>query len=480
MRVLLAFLFLFAGVQEDSADAAKALVDSWERGAAAIDKLRWEWAKLRVRRAKTDAKMASTKSASGKSALAEKLVAIDAELDELDARLAAKELESARTLDAIGALKSAGAVEWYARSGLRQAKEPLLRGTMAMAVARSKEAGPDALIAALGASTKPEMAIPLLQALARHAASERAVPALVEFLGNRDWAVRVAAAFALAKTARPEGVEPVLVALRSAEPRSREQRELAAALTRYTGQNHGAFPDIWWKWWEAEKLNVLAGRVPLGKGARHAEAKDDQGTFYGIPQVEERIIYVVDISGSMAVSMSNPRWIDGEAVPARDDEDSRYDAALRELLRAIRKLRPRTTFGVVLYSSRVRPLTDAMLPASPANVARIEKELAYTGPAGSTNIYAALDFALRLAGVHRHMTGGKQVADAIYLLSDGAPTDAKGRTEDPERTLVAVREWNALGKIAIHTVGIGHQHSRGFLEALAEQNGGRYYAVGAK
>jgi hypothetical protein len=480
MHFLLAFLLLLADVQEDSADAAMRLAASWEQGASAVDKLRWEWAKLRVQRAKTDAKMERTRSASGKNSLAAKLVEIDAALDELDARLSEKELESARTLDAIGALKSAGAVAWYATSGLKKAQEPLLRAAMAMAVARSKEAGPDTLVAALGASRKPELVVPLLQALGSHAASEQAVPVLAKFLENRDWTVRVAAAFALARTARPEGVEPVLLALRSADPKSREQRELAAALTRYTGQNHGAFPDIWWKWWEAEKLNVLAGRVPLGKGARHARSTGEQGTFYGIPQEEERIIYVVDISGSMAVSMANPRWIDGEAVPARDDEDSRYDAALRELLRAIRKLRPRTTFGVVLYSSRDRPLTDAMLPATPENRARIEKELAYTGPAGSTNIYAALDRALRMAGVHPHMTGGKQVADAIYLLSDGAPTDAKGKTEDPERTLVAVREWNALGKIAIHTVGIGHQHSRGFLEALAEQNGGRYYAVGAK
>ena len=57
-------------------------------------------------------------------------------------------------------------------------------------------------------------------------------------------------------------------------------------------------------------------------------------------------------------------------------------------------------------------------------------------------------------------------ADAIYLLTDGAPTDAKGRIEDPERTLEAAREWNALRRVAIHTIGIGAEHNSAFLRQL--------------
>jgi len=474
MRVLAAIVLLLAAPRDDSADSARRLLGEWQERARFVEKLRRDWSKLQARRTRVQDDL---READGDDKLAKRLRAIDEELADVDARLAAEEKKAADALDALGKMKSADAVEWIATEGLDRAKAPLARHTLAMAVARSRAAGPDALIAALGASKKPAMIVPLLQALARHAASGKAVPALAEFVRHKDWTVRVAAAFALARTARPEGVEPVVVALKSAEPHSREMRELAAALTMYTGQNHGPYPDVWWKWWQAERRNVLEGRIPLGKGARHAKAPGDQDRFYGIPQVEPRIIYVIDVSGSMQVSMKNPQWVDGKAVPARDDEDSRFDAARRELLRAMRKLRPKTTFAVVLYSSHVRPLAGELEPATDGNRARVEKELAYTGPSGSTNIYAAMDHALRLAGVHPEVRGAKQAADAIYLLSDGAPTNSKGETEDPERTLQAVRRWNALGEVAIHTIGIGREHSRGFLEALAEQNGGRYYAV---
>ena len=120
------------------------------------------------------------------------------------------------------------------------------------------------------------------------------------------------------------------------------------------------------------------------------------------------------------------------------------------------------------------------LVAAPADLLVVTMLQRDASPARLPSRYAALDRALRLAGVHAQQTATKQVADAIYLLSDGSPTDSKGKTEDPERTLLAVRQWNGLGKVAIHTIGIGRQHNRAFLEALAEQNGGRYYPVGTK
>ena len=139
-------------------------------------------------------------------------------------------------------------------------------------------------------------------------------------------------------------------------------------------------------------------------------------------------------------------------------------------------------FAVFVYASKVRALHEKMMPATKENLAKLEQEFVHVGPEGSTNIYESLEEALRFAGVHSGGTTGrvKQVADAIYLISDGAPTDAKGKSEDPNRTLVAVREWNALKRIAIHTIGIGKQHSRPFLEQLARENGGQYHAVGKK
>ena len=286
-------------------------------------------------------------------------------------------------LDAIDSMKSAEVAQWIAATGLGRAKDPVLRRTAAMNIVRSPAADDAAIFAALGKARKADTIVPLLQALARRTkgsdsvASDRAVPVIVAHLKNKDWAVRVAAGQALAALARPACVEPLIEALTAAANRSREQRELAVALTWLTGQKHGPYPDVWAKWWKDEHLNVKAGRVPLGggarRGARDTAGKADQGSFYGIPQIAERIIYMVDISGSMEVSMANPQWIDGESVPARDDEDSRFDAGMRELIRATRKLRPRSAFAVIVYSSQVRALHDKMTPATKENRAKLDR-----------------------------------------------------------------------------------------------------------
>jgi len=468
---------------DDSSDAAKRLFDIWNRSAGETQRLRIALVKLRVRHDELAGKLRKQKDPRKRSSLTARIRELDGETTRLDRQLSRLELRRAAVLDAIDSMKSAEVAQWMASTGLRRAKDPVLRRSAAMNIVRSPGTSDEAIFAALGKARKPDTIVPLLQALARRTkGSDSAVPIVAAHLKNKDWAVRVAAGQALAAVARPACVEPLIGALTAAANRSREQRELAAALTRLTGQKHGPYPDVWAKWWKDEHLNVKAGRVPLGKGARGAVGKGDQGSFYGIPQTAERIIYVVDISGSMEVSMANPQWIDGESVPARDDEDSRFDAGMRELIRATRKLRPRSTFAVIVYSSQVRALHDEMTPATKENRSKLEQDVAHLGPEGSTNIYAAMEAALRLAGVYTlGITGRpKQVADAIYLLSDGSPTDAKGKREDPERTLVAIKEWNALRRIAIHTIGIGRDHNRAFLERLATENGGQYYAVKAK
>jgi len=466
----------------DDAAAAKALMDLWRANESKIAPLRKDVGRIRAKRVKEEQKLRKERDQRKRAAIRTRISELVDDYIKVDRRLSPLELRRAVLLDAIGGMQSAESVRWFCTEGLGRTKNPVLRRAIGELAVRSKDIDSATMRAALAQSKKAELVVPLLHALGRDggAYDETVLEVVLGFLGHKDWAVRVAAAHALAAMADPSGVEPVLVALKRAPKRSREQHELAAALTRFTGQSLGAYPDLWQKWWDAEKLNVLAGRVPLGKGAAGRGSKSDQGRFYGIPQTAERIIYVVDISGSMDVSMLNPEWIDGEPVPAREDEDSRYDAALRELLRATRKLRPRSTFAVFVYSSKSRGLHGKMMPATKENVSKLELEFAHVGPEGSTNIYEALEQALRFAGVYGGGTTGKrkQVADAIYLLSDGAPTDAKGKNEDPRRTLIAVREWNALKRIAIHTIGIGKQHSRAFLEQLATENGGQYYGVG--
>ncbi|MCK6458983.1 MAG: VWA domain-containing protein, partial [Planctomycetes bacterium] len=280
-----------------------------------------------------------------------------------------------------------------------------------------------------------------------------------------------------ARAARPEGVAALVRQALKEPDRSRTQREMLDALRILTGENPGDDPRIWQKWWRDHEEEVMAGKGRLGLG-KPAPATTDQGNFYGIPQVEERIIYVLDRSGSMIVSMENPKYVNGGAVAARDDEDSRFDAATRELLRAAKSLRRDARYTVVAYSDHAEAvLGEKLEAATPERHAELGEAIVRMGAEGQTNIYEALDLALRLAGVHPEEPPGPAKADAIYLLTDGAPTDAKGALEDPDRTLQAAREWNALRRVAIHTIGIGADHNSAFLRQLAAENGGTYWAV---
>lgn len=465
----------------DVPEAAELLVNVWgflDRDAVRRRK------DLYATRSKMRALRGKLKSASARqrSSLIAQLEKLQAREDTSNTRLSAIELEQVAILDGLQGMKDSKVIDWFATNGVRFAKSPAVLRVLAAKVAQSPGAGAGRLLTALDKVRKPDQIIPLLQALGERSAHAGAadwkagLPAILRHLGHREWAVRVAAGYALARAAQPEGCGPLVAAIGKEAAGSRARQELGRSLTLLTGQRFGSDAELWARWWAANQAKVFGGEVELGKGKLTSTAKNDQGRFYGIPQVATRIVYVLDISGSMEVSMEDPRWIDGGPVAARDDEDSRFDAASRELIRATRRLRRGTQFAVVFYHSHVVPVHAALIPATKDNLTKLEQTIARVGPSGSTNIYEALDHSLRLANVHPDSKGPNK-ADAIYLISDGSPTSSKGKSEPPERTLIAVKTWNAHQRVAIHTIGIGAQHNASFLQALAAQNGGEYYAV---
>jgi len=471
---------LLAVAREDVPEAAALLLRVWDDLESDAAKSRRALHKVRTRmrealRKLRDPRLTDARKRQALWARVEELGVDDAGLN---TALAAVEIEQAAILAGLKSLKSPAVVEWFAGAGLRKARSTLVARILAERIAAGGT-GARTLVRALDGARRADEAIPLLQALASAGGDVGdGIPAVLGHLKHRDWAVRVAAAKALAKLARPEGVGPLVLQLQRERPRSRAVREMAEALTILTGVKLGPEPEHWLAWWRANESKVFEGEIELGHG--EPSRKSDQGRFYGIPQVGERILYVLDVSGSMEVSMTNPRWINKGAVAAPAGEDSRFDAAVRELLRATRSLRRDARYAVILYASHVTALHDELVEATPENHAELRERLRREGPGGSTNIYEALDYALRVAQVHPDQPRAASAVDAIYLISDGSPTNAQGEREDPQRTLVAVRSWNAHQRVQIFTIGIGKQHNAGFLRALAEENGGDYWAVKPK
>jgi Mg-chelatase subunit ChlD len=463
----------------DLPEAAALLLDTWED----LDKdaVRRRRDLFRVREKMRALRFKAKETPGKRESILEDLARYEEEEREQDTRLAALEIEQSAILDGIALLKAPETIAWLAKAGIDRASSPAILSAVAARIATAKGAGVSTLLAALEGLSKPDHLIPLLQALGERSVFADAatwdigLPVLRKHLEHRDWAVRVAAASAIARAARPDGVGPLVEALDREAEGSRARREIGRALERLTGRKYGEDADLWARWWREHEARVRSGEIELGKG-EPAPDSGDVPRFYGIPQVAKRIIYVVDISGSMEVSLENPKFVDGAAVAAHDDEDSRFDAAVRELLRATRSLQRDASFAVVLYNSHVEPLHKALVPATKENTTKLERAIAHTGPSGSTNVYEALDQALRLANVHPE-SKGEQKADAIYLISDGSPTNFKGDPEDPERTRNALREWNAHRRVAIHTIGIGAEHNAGLLQVIAAENGGEYHAV---
>ncbi len=457
----------------DLPEAAEALFAVWDRLEEETARLRRDLFEIRAKirallvRAQTDPEAKEAKPA------------LDARDVELNSRLGALELERSAILEGVRELKAAATLEWLAERGLARARSTALLRAAAGRVGGAAEGGIAVLVAALERAHEAGQVVALLDALAENASKigVPGLPTVLRRLSDRDGAVRAAAARAVAATGLPDGVAALVRQVQREPSRSRSERELLDALRILTGASPGDDPRAWAAWWRDHEADVMAGKAPLGLG-KPAPRTTDQGNFYGIPQVEERILYVLDRSGSMLASMENPRFVNGGAVSARDDEDSRFDAAVRELLRAAKSLRKGASYTLVAYSDHAEAtLGEELLPAKPERHAQLADALARMGPEGQTNIYEALDLALRLAGVHPEEPPGPSKADAIYLLTDGAPTDAKGALEDPERTLQAVREWNALRRVAIHTIGIGAEHNSALLRQLAKENSGTYYAV---
>jgi Mg-chelatase subunit ChlD len=189
---------------------------------------------------------------------------------------------------------------------------------------------------------------------------------------------------------------------------------------------------------------------------------DRDGGYYGIPIETSRAIFVVDVSGSMG-EMSTGGQI------------SKIESAKNELVRVVTNFAPKGHFNVVVFNDIVKKWQEKMMPATKGNREAAVAWVKALDAASSTNIFDALDTAFQVAGLGATDTNYGLGADTIFLLSDGSPTKPDGQLDDWEKIIKAVREWNRLKRITIHTIGIGG-HNAAFMSTLALENGGAYVA----
>ena len=201
--------------------------------------------------------------------------------------------------------------------------------------------------------------------------------------------------------------------------------------------------------------------MPPDPVRRDAEPAAPGRTFYGVHSFSDKILFIIDVSGSM------------DQVPGGEEGGGRQkiEVAREQLAGYINNLGATDRFNVVFFNHEVMPWQPKMLEATEPNKRQAIKWIRDQPPLGGTNIHDALEEGFRIA---LRATGARSV-DTIFFLTDGKATN--GKVQDPEKILAEVREWNRTAGIRIHSIAVG-EHDEVLLRGLAEGTGGKYVVAG--
>jgi hypothetical protein len=195
---------------------------------------------------------------------------------------------------------------------------------------------------------------------------------------------------------------------------------------------------------------------------------------YGIPVQGERIVFVLDISGSMENKNENtarasdtaeallnqyvPNWLTRIPREEVNRQTTKLAGAKRQLIPTINNLPTIATFNVVVFGTGVRLWQRNLVGATQTQKESAIAFLQQLSASGSTDALSALEQTFEMREV-----------DQIFFISDGNPTDAQ-----PDSILQKVHRLNSDRRVHIHTVGLGKDQNVDFLQRLASDNQGIY------
>jgi predicted nucleic acid-binding Zn-ribbon protein len=230
-----------------------------------------------------------------------------------------------------------------------------------------------------------------------------------------------------------------------------------------------------------QSIDDLEGKTRVLSDAvvRARAAADNR--FAGIALTGRRVVFLVDMSGSMEL-------VD-EKTPAPD----KWTGVRETLVKITRSLPQLQKFQVVLFEAKTSYLLGnegRWIDYDPkTSVEQIGTALAAVKPKGNTNMYAAFETAFRFRA---------DGLDTIYVLSDGLPNVGAGLTAEQARALSEFQrseilgthvrktlktQWNApaadKSRVRINTIGFFYESPDvgAFLWALARENDGSFVGM---
>lgn len=190
----------------------------------------------------------------------------------------------------------------------------------------------------------------------------------------------------------------------------RLRHELSRALRERSGRALGLEAGEWRSWWSLVRAGGVRGLSPRGAGGL---PESTQASFFGVRPQSDRIVFVIDRSGSM-----NEPYHAGAGQAAR----TRFDEAARQLATFLESMGPATKFDVVLFHDLAEAWKGELVPATPENLAAVREWLSWQKPAGGTRLRAGIETALHV-GPDRQLVASRIEADTVIVLCDGETTE---------------------------------------------------------
>jgi len=210
-------------------------------------------------------------------------------------------------------------------------------------------------------------------------------------------------------------------------------------------------PEKWRAWWTAEEKNFVMGAGKKGLKRRIGDTKSAE--FFGIPVSGNRVVFILDCSGSMLTPFGQATVINASKLPRQGTYESRLDRAKKELTAAVKGMSADDEFNVVTFENRVRVWQKKLVPATERNKAKLAAFLDKTKAWGGTALYDGVHDALQLKSQRRPGSPYGTPVDEIFILSDGAPT--AGKVIDPAEILMFLNNWNRGALVRINTIFVG-------------------------
>lgn len=269
----------------------------------------------------------------------------------------------------------------------------------------------------------------------------RGLPQLLQFAGDarESFSVRCTAIRALACMPAAESVAPLIACL---DDGGRIAAEAHNTLWSITGVRW-ALKGQWETWWHDNQDKF----TPPAAAELHynQEITGDLGweRFYGIPIVGNRIMFVLDRSGSM-------------------QDDDKISGVKAELKRIAVRLTKQKWFNIMFFNQGTRLWIQQkpfLTQVTESIIAQLDSFLGSTSPEGGTKteeaMYETLITIMPVADI-----------DTVFLLSDGLPNT------DPRYVADAIFHMNRYLKVRINTIFI-QDRTKGVVLATSDTTGGQ-------